>query len=67
METVPSRPFESVLEELQKTVKSLEGGALSLEDSITAYERGMQLIRSAQAELSAAEKRIEILTEKTAN
>lgn len=59
------KPFESVLEELQKTVKALESGSLSLEDSIAAYEKGMQLIRAAQAELATAEKRIEILTEKT--
>lgn len=64
MET-QSKPFESVLEELQKTVKALEGGSLSLEDALTAYEKGVQLIRAAQAELAAAEKRIEILTEKT--
>lgn len=59
------KPFESVLEELQKTVKALESGSLSLEDSIAAYEKGMQLIRAAQAELATAEKRIEFLTEKT--
>lgn len=66
MENPSKRPFESVLEELQKTVKALESGALTLEDSLAAYERGVQLIRSAQADLSAAEKRIEILTEKPA-
>lgn len=66
MENPSKRPFESVLEELQKTVKALESGALTLDDSLAAYERGVQLIRSAQADLLAAEKRIEILTEKPA-
>ena len=57
------KPFESLLEELQKTVRSLESGSLPLEESLLSYERGVALVKSAQHELTKAEKRIEILTQ----
>jgi exodeoxyribonuclease VII small subunit len=53
--------FNAALVRLQQLVKSLEGGELSLEDSLKAFEEGVQLARSCQAHLSAAEQRVEQL------
>ena len=59
--TPPS--FEDAIERLETIVEELEGGALTLEDSILRYEEGMKLSRQLTRTLDEAEKRIERLTE----
>ncbi len=53
--------FETALEQLQTAVKKLEGGELSLEDSLKQFEEGIKLTRMCQNLLSTAEQRVEIL------
>jgi exodeoxyribonuclease VII small subunit len=53
--------FETALEELETLVEALEGGDLSLEESLKAYERGVALTRHCQEALRAAEQRVAIL------
>ena len=53
--------FEQALERLETIVDELEGGALSLEDSIARYEEGVRLSRQLGRTLDEAEKRIERL------
>jgi exodeoxyribonuclease VII small subunit len=55
--------FERALDELEKLVERMEKGELSLEESLKLYERGMELSKSCQKALDAAEKRIRILSE----
>ena len=38
-----NKKFEELLTELENIVKELEGGNLSLEDSIEKYKKGMEL------------------------
>ncbi|MBO7086359.1 MAG: exodeoxyribonuclease VII small subunit [Bacilli bacterium] len=38
-----NKKFEELLTELENIVKELEGGSLSLEDSIEKYKKGMEL------------------------
>jgi exodeoxyribonuclease VII small subunit len=58
----PEKPgFESALEKLQLTVKKLESGELSLEQSLRCFEEGVKLTRICQEHLSSAEQRVEIL------
>ena len=40
----------------------MEAGELSLEESLSAFERGIALTRSCQQALQAAEQKVEILT-----
>lgn len=56
--------FEEALEELESITRSLEEGNLSLDDSIKAYERGMELRTIAMEMLNAAEKKLEYLAKK---
>lgn len=56
-------PFESVLSDLETVVSELEAGALGLEDSLKAYERGVKLVRAAQEHLDKMEGRLEELTQ----
>src|SRR5690606_16510720 len=58
------RDFEAAIAELESGVKKLEEGDLPLEQSLALYERGVQLSRYCHARLEAAERRIEILTDR---
>ena len=55
--------FEASLAELEELVGRMEEGALSLEDSLAAFERGTKLARACQEALRRAEVRIKALTE----
>ena len=55
--------FETALDELEGLVAQLEEGDLSLEDSLSAFERGVKLTRRCQSALQAAELRVKVLTE----
>jgi exodeoxyribonuclease VII small subunit len=49
------------MEQLQATVKRLEGGELSLEQALQNFEEGVRLSVLCQKHLSAAEQRVELL------
>lgn len=53
--------FEDLIQELEGIVGQLESGELSLEQSLTSFERGMTVSRQADSILAGAEKRIEQL------
>lgn len=55
--------FEKSLAELESLVAKMEGGTLSLEESLAAFERGVKLTRDCQAALRTAEMRIKALTQ----
>ncbi|MDC0664062.1 exodeoxyribonuclease VII small subunit [Marinobacter sp. SS21] len=55
--------FEKALNELESLVKDLEQGELSLEQSLSAFERGVKLTRDCQQALKSAEQRIEQLVQ----
>ena len=55
--------FEEALARLETIVEELEGGALTLEESIARYEEGVQLARHLTRTLDEAEQRIERLVE----
>ena len=56
-----NKTFETSLVELEKIVRELEQGDLSLEDSLKLFEDGVKLSRQCQERLNQAERRIEIL------
>jgi exodeoxyribonuclease VII small subunit len=53
--------FETSLEELERIVRQLEQGELTLEKSLELFEQGVKLSRECQERLNQAERRIEIL------
>ena len=53
--------FEKKLEQLENIVQSLEDGTSTLDQSLKAFEKGVNLSRVCQEELDKAEKKIEIL------
>lgn len=57
--------FEDAIERLEKTVDQLESGELSLEESIKAFERGIELSKLCRKKLEKAEERVKKLMEKS--
>ncbi|HEX2768572.1 MAG TPA: exodeoxyribonuclease VII small subunit [Geobacteraceae bacterium] len=53
--------FETALSKLEEMVKKLEGGELSLEDSLKAFEEGVKQAAFCTGKLNEAEKRVELL------
>jgi exodeoxyribonuclease VII small subunit len=60
-ESKPVASFETCLDELEKVVKELENGDLSLERSLELFERGMGLSDTCRKQLEEAETRVEML------
>jgi exodeoxyribonuclease VII small subunit len=60
----PVVSFESCLDELEKVVRELEGGELSLDRSLALFERGMSLSDTCRKQLEEAETRVEMLIRK---
>lgn len=53
--------FEKKLARLEEIVGKMEGGDVSLEDSLKLFEEGVQLSRICQKELDEAEQKVELL------
>ena len=61
----PAPDLEKSLAELEKIVERLEGGELSLDESLQQFERGVALTRQCQTALRNAEQKVEILLRKS--
>ena len=53
--------FEDAIQQLEHIVASLEAGDLSLEDSLTSFEKGIKLTHDCQKQLNEAEQKIALL------
>lgn len=53
--------FESAMAELSELVSQMETGQLPLEASITAYQRGSDLIKYCASQLEKVEQQVKIL------
>ncbi len=58
-----SQAYEEIVARFAQVVERLEGGGLSLEDSIAAFEEGIRLARNGSRKLEEAEKKVELLLE----
>lgn len=52
--------YEQAVAELDRRLRALEEGKLSLEDSLKAYDEARAFLKQAEAKLEAARKRIEV-------
>jgi len=55
------KSFEAALAELEKIVQSMEAGSLTLEQSLAAHRRGLELARYCQATLAQAQQQVRML------
>lgn len=52
--------YEQAVAELDRRLRALEEGKLSLEESLRAYEEARAYLAGAESKLEAARKRIEV-------
>jgi exodeoxyribonuclease VII small subunit len=57
--------YEAALEELEQLVSLIESGQLPLEQLLTGYQRGAELLQFCRDKLQAVENQIKVLDEGT--
>ncbi len=60
----PTRSFEDLIQETEALAEKIERGELSLDESITAYEKGVSNLRSCSDLLKVAEDKVMMLLER---
>ena len=61
MAEIGTLSFEAAFTELEETVRKLEAGELTLEESLTLFERGQALATYCQKQLDTAELKVQQL------
>jgi exodeoxyribonuclease VII small subunit len=56
------KKFEEEIKDLETLVNQIDSGELTLEESISAFERGVALVKSLNRKLDEVERRVELLT-----
>ena len=62
MNGIENLTFEQAFAELEETVRKLEAGGLTLEESLALFERGQALAAHCSTQLDEAELKIKQLT-----
>lgn len=57
------KTFEESIKELEDVVARLERGDVTLDESLTLFEKGIKLSKYCQTKLDEAEKKVKILTD----
>ncbi|HYL57467.1 MAG TPA: exodeoxyribonuclease VII small subunit [Candidatus Acidoferrales bacterium] len=57
-----AKKFEDELKDLETIVNQIDSGELTLEESITAFERGVALVKALNSKLDEVERKVELLT-----
>ena len=55
--------FEDAMIQLDEAVKRLEGGNMSLDESLAEYERAIGLVKACNEKLENAKRKVQILVE----
>ena len=59
----PPETYEAALEELEQLAGLIESGQLPLEQLLTGYQRGAELLKFCRGKLEAVENQIKVLDE----
>ena len=59
--TAAEPSFEKALAELESIVAKMEDGGLSLEQSLAAHKRGIELAKQCRERLDAAQQQVRVL------
>ena len=59
--TAAEPSFEKALAELESLVAKMEDGGLSLEQSLAAHKRGLELAKQCRERLDAAQQQVRVL------
>lgn len=55
------KTFEQSISELEEIVSRLESGSVTLDESLSLFEKGIKLSKSCQKMLDSAEKKVSVL------
>lgn len=66
MKTSENKSFEEAMARLEEIVRLLENGKSSLDDSLSAFEEGISLVKYCNAKLTDAEQKVRILMQNEA-
>lgn len=58
---VAPKDFETALAQLEALVAKMESGSLALDESLAAYEKGVELAKICQRRLDQAEQQVKVL------
>ena len=61
MDEIETMSYETAYQQLEALVASLESGELSLEESVSVYERGQKLSAHCQALLENAQLKVKMV------
>lgn len=59
----PTTPasYEAAMDELERIVDALETGSLPLEEMLTSYQRGAELLTFCRSKLQAVEEQVKLI------
>jgi exodeoxyribonuclease VII small subunit len=63
MDEIEALTFEEAFAELEETVHKLDAGGLTLEESLTLFERGQALAAHCDQQLDAAELKLKRISD----
>jgi exodeoxyribonuclease VII small subunit len=67
MATTKNAPtYESALKELEDLIVRLDGGQMPLDDMLSAYQRGSELLQFCQSKLQVVQNQIQVLQQQDA-
>jgi exodeoxyribonuclease VII small subunit len=63
--TKPTTPqnFEDAIAQLEKIVTQIEGEEINLDDALSKYQQGINLVKYCQSKLAEIEQKVKILDE----
>jgi len=57
----PQASFENALAQLEDIIRAMESGDMPLDNALTSYKQGMELIKFCQSKLADAEQQLRVL------
>lgn len=60
---IPTLRYEEALGELERLVEKMESGEMPLDDLLTHYQRGVQLLNACRDRLAAVEDQVKLMDE----
>lgn len=61
MKKITPKSYEEAIQQLEKITESMQNNDLPLEEALTAYEYGQELVQYCQQKLAEVEQKLQIL------
>ena len=62
-QSLEEQSLEEIFSDLEQTIKKMEEGEISLEESFQLYHQGMDMLKACNSKIDKVEKKILILDE----